>query len=251
MMLEDRRQLKQTARRFLRALSLLNPRRIVRFFRSVSYRLDALRLLIESESATALERSRESALQLEKQIRDRRAAGTDGYHPPRTTRSGGVRGCRPSCRPSCRRSCRSSRRSSADFREDLGAHLHSATTKTVDMVKLLIPDRWKFQEYEGLLRYLQAAGVLDRAIRDGRLAVPQLETDHPVAISSNDTKFPRGSKNDNSIAPRFNHKLYEFLGQRQPSSCSRSGVRGRWVCTIADRRRSFRGGARRQRLPLC
>jgi SAM-dependent methyltransferase len=32
-----------------------------------------------------------------------------------------------------------------------------------------------------------------------------------VAIASNDTKFPRGCKNDNSIAPRFNHKLYRFL----------------------------------------
>jgi 2-polyprenyl-3-methyl-5-hydroxy-6-metoxy-1,4-benzoquinol methylase len=75
-------------------------------------------------------------------------------------------------------------------------------------------DRWKFQEYEGLLRFIRRQEY-DREIDSGRLAVPLLETDHPIAVSSNDTKFPRGSKNDNSIAPRFNHKLYGFLGQRQ------------------------------------
>ena len=52
-------------------------------------------------------------------------------------------------------------------------------------------------------------------IEEGRLAVPRLETDHPIAISSNDTKFPRGSRNDNSIALRFNRKLYQFLGSKE------------------------------------
>ncbi len=46
--------------------------------------------------------------------------------------------------------------------------------------------------------------------------MPRLETDHPVAISSNDTKFPRGCKNDNSIAPRFNRKLYQLFKGAKP-----------------------------------
>ena len=46
--------------------------------------------------------------------------------------------------------------------------------------------------------------------------MPLLETDHPVAVSSNDTKFPRGSKNDNSISPRFNRKLYQLFRGAKP-----------------------------------
>jgi SAM-dependent methyltransferase len=71
-------------------------------------------------------------------------------------------------------------------------------------------DRWKIQEYMGLIRFFRRKEYFS-AIGDGRLEVPRLETQYPVAIASNDTKFPRGSKNDNSIALRFNHKLYEFL----------------------------------------
>ena len=81
----------------------------------------------------------------------------------------------------------------------------------IDIIKSWDLDRWKIAEYEGLLRYLRRQDYL-RAIREGSLAVPRLETQHPVAVSSNDTKFPRGSRNDNSIAPRFNRKLYGFLG---------------------------------------
>ena len=67
----------------------------------------------------------------------------------------------------------------------------------------------------GRLAPLSATAGLQRTIEEGRLAVPRLETDHPIAISSNDTKFPRGSKNDNSIALRFNRKLYQFLGSKE------------------------------------
>jgi 2-polyprenyl-3-methyl-5-hydroxy-6-metoxy-1,4-benzoquinol methylase len=74
-------------------------------------------------------------------------------------------------------------------------------------------DRWSIREYQGLLRYLRRQDYL-RAIQKGRLAVPRLETQHPLAVSSNDTLFPRGSKNDNSILGRFNRKLYQFLGDR-------------------------------------
>lgn len=74
-------------------------------------------------------------------------------------------------------------------------------------------DRWRIKEYEGLIRYFRRQDYF-RAIQEGRLAVPRLESRHPLAIASNDTRFPRGSKNDNSILGRFNRKLYQFLGDQ-------------------------------------
>jgi SAM-dependent methyltransferase len=79
---------------------------------------------------------------------------------------------------------------------------------------VLALDTWKVQECVGLLRYLRKQHYL-AAIDHGRLDVPALETSHPVAVESNDTRFPRGAKNDNSICPRFNHRLYELLGRRR------------------------------------
>jgi SAM-dependent methyltransferase len=87
---------------------------------------------------------------------------------------------------------------------------HSRLILVEKQFKELELDRWKIRELEGLLRYLRRSDYL-QAIRDGVLIVPRLETEHPVAIASNDTKFPRGAKNDNSIAPRFNRKLTQFL----------------------------------------
>jgi SAM-dependent methyltransferase len=79
---------------------------------------------------------------------------------------------------------------------------------------VLALDTWKVQECQGLLRYLRKQHYL-AAIEQGHLDVPALATSHPVAVESNDTRFPRGAKNDNSICPRFNHKLYELLGRRR------------------------------------
>ena len=74
-------------------------------------------------------------------------------------------------------------------------------------------DQWKIMEYEGLMRYFRRKDYL-QAIRDGLLPVPRLETEFPIAIASNDTKAPRGCKNDNSISPRFNRKLYQLFKDR-------------------------------------
>jgi SAM-dependent methyltransferase len=64
-----------------------------------------------------------------------------------------------------------------------------------------------------LLRYQRRRTYL-ADISEGRLPVPRLTTDHPLAVDSNDTLHPRGSKNDNSISLRFNRKLYQLFGNR-------------------------------------
>jgi SAM-dependent methyltransferase len=72
-------------------------------------------------------------------------------------------------------------------------------------------DAWRLQELEGLLRYQRRRDYL-AAIQSGALEVPELETQHPVAVSSIDTLYPRGCKNDNSICLRFNRKLNKWIG---------------------------------------
>lgn len=74
-------------------------------------------------------------------------------------------------------------------------------------------DKWRINELEGLLRFLRRREYL-ADIAAGKLAIPSLTTAHPVAVHSNDTLHPRGCKNDNSIALRFNRKLYQLLGNR-------------------------------------
>jgi 2-polyprenyl-3-methyl-5-hydroxy-6-metoxy-1,4-benzoquinol methylase len=74
-------------------------------------------------------------------------------------------------------------------------------------------DEWKVQELETLLRYLRKKDYL-AGIRSGELTVPELHTDHPLAVDSNDTLHPRGAKNDNSICLRFNQRLYQLFGRR-------------------------------------
>lgn len=73
-------------------------------------------------------------------------------------------------------------------------------------------DRWRIQEYVGLLRYLRRH-LYEEAIRAGGLDVPVLKTSSPVA-GGHDTLYPWGAKNDNSICLRFNSRLYELLGQK-------------------------------------
>ncbi len=71
-------------------------------------------------------------------------------------------------------------------------------------------DRWKIQEYEGLLRYLRRRPY-EQAIQEGRLEVPAVETDHPLALDTDDSRFPWGAKNDNSICLKFNSRLYQLF----------------------------------------
>jgi SAM-dependent methyltransferase len=91
--------------------------------------------------------------------------------------------------------------------------VRSALSEHVGVIRGWNLDRWKIGEFEGLIRYLRRKDYF-RAIQDGELHVPRLVTQHPVAVSSNDTKFPRGCKTDNSIAPRFNHQLYRLFSDR-------------------------------------
>jgi SAM-dependent methyltransferase len=74
-------------------------------------------------------------------------------------------------------------------------------------------DEWKVLELETLLRFLRKKEYL-AAIRTGELDVPELHTDHPLAADSNDTLHPRGAKQDNSICPRFNQRLYQLFNRR-------------------------------------
>jgi SAM-dependent methyltransferase len=71
-------------------------------------------------------------------------------------------------------------------------------------------DRWKVQEYEGLLRYLRRCHY-EAACHSGALEVPAVETAHPLASDSDDTRFPWGARNDNSICLKFNDRLYRLF----------------------------------------
>jgi SAM-dependent methyltransferase len=51
-------------------------------------------------------------------------------------------------------------------------------------------------------------------IAAGRLAVPELATDHPIALDTDDTAHPRGAMNDNSICYRFNQKFPRLFPDR-------------------------------------
>ena len=55
--------------------------------------------------------------------------------------------------------------------------------------------------------------LLNRLLPAESLGV-KLETDHPVAIQSDDHKFPRGTKNDNTRHPRFVRACELALGKR-------------------------------------
>ncbi len=71
-------------------------------------------------------------------------------------------------------------------------------------------DRWKLQEYEGLLRCLRRS-LYETALASGRLEIPVIETNYPVAADTDDTRFPWGARNDNSICLRFNTRLYQLF----------------------------------------
>jgi SAM-dependent methyltransferase len=70
-------------------------------------------------------------------------------------------------------------------------------------------DQWKLRELEGLLRSIRKNQHLE-SVQKGLYARLKLETQHPVALYSQDTKKPRGAKNDNSFQQSFNNKLFDF-----------------------------------------
>jgi len=70
-------------------------------------------------------------------------------------------------------------------------------------------DLWKLKELEGLLRSIRKNQHL-KSVQKGLYAKLKLETQHPVALYSQDTKSPRGAKNDNSLQQSFNNQLAEF-----------------------------------------
>jgi len=75
--------------------------------------------------------------------------------------------------------------------------------------------RHRVREYVGLLRSIRKHYYLE-SVRSGELLVPQLFTEHPIAMDTDDTRHPRGAKADNSICARFNQRMYQLLGQRRP-----------------------------------
>jgi SAM-dependent methyltransferase len=186
------RQMKQAVLRLFRILTLFSPRRAVRYFRSVSCRLDALGRLIESESACGAERGRELTLQLEKQI---------GRLEQRLEQMIAIT------------TEELDRRARAQHAQ--AAELMSTITGNLDALGVLNSKLSKLEECEGLLRYLRRQDY-HRAIQDGQLAVPRLETDHPIAVSPYDDEFPRDGTNNNSIKPRFNRTLYELFSGTKP-----------------------------------
>jgi SAM-dependent methyltransferase len=70
-------------------------------------------------------------------------------------------------------------------------------------------DFWKLRELEGLLRSIRKKQHLESLMK-GFYPKLRLESQHPVASYSQDTKKPRGAKNDNSLQQSFNNKLFEF-----------------------------------------
>lgn len=72
----------------------------------------------------------------------------------------------------------------------------------------------RLHNWAGLVRYLRKSEYLQH-VEAGRLAVPILETRHPIALDTDDTRHPRGARVDNSICLRFNQRLYDLLGRNR------------------------------------
>ncbi|MGQ0636921.1 MAG: class I SAM-dependent methyltransferase [Planctomycetaceae bacterium] len=93
---------------------------------------------------------------------------------------------------------------------------------------------WKEREFATLLRFLRRSEYLE-AVRTGALPVPELVTEHPLALDTNDSRHPRGARNDNSIVPRFNQRLYDLLGRGRRFSVLDLGCAGGgFVRTLID-----------------
>ncbi len=192
-------QYRQRLSRAFGSLSRFSPRRVLRHFKAVSYRLDAIIRLIEAESAARIDQDSKSAALMRHQL-----AGLE-------QRLGELVSLRVAAAAD---HLASNQRAIAKELSSIVERSSDAVSTFKNVVDSWGLDRWKFQEYEGLLRNLRRQEYL-RAIQDGRLAVPRLETEHPVAFYSDDGELPRGGKDDNAIARRFNHKLCSYLGKRE------------------------------------
>jgi SAM-dependent methyltransferase len=191
------------------ALARFDPRRVWRHFKAVSHRLDALIRLIENEAAARVEQGRTSTALAGSQI-DALAATYDRLNHTFATQVDRIVALQEA-QAQARAQADSLAQGQALAQKAQVDVLLSTVAGGIEMINSWKLNRWKLQEIEGLLRHQRREGYF-RAIRGGDLAVPRLDTKHTQAVSSNDTKFPRESNNDNSIAPRFNHKLYQFLG---------------------------------------
>jgi SAM-dependent methyltransferase len=83
---------------------------------------------------------------------------------------------------------------------------HSADLKIQGMVE----DRLVINRIllEDILTFLQ------RSHSSAQISSVALETDHPVALFSDDHRFPRGTRNDNTRYPRFCRKCEEVFGRK-------------------------------------
>jgi 2-polyprenyl-3-methyl-5-hydroxy-6-metoxy-1,4-benzoquinol methylase len=206
MMQNQVRRCRQTLTRLIAMASLVNPRRVVRYFRSVSRRLDEITRLVHADSVARRDRDLRLALESaqtlgeweqrlagcerrlgdwEQQLREREQRVHEmiavGFERLDSTQS-----------------------SSAEA-------LHSRVTECIDTIKSLRLDQSQLDEYERFLRYFRRQEYA-RAIHEGRLAVPHLETEHRLVVASCTTPKPIERTNDHPMAARFNRKLHEFLG---------------------------------------
>lgn len=78
----------------------------------------------------------------------------------------------------------------------------------------------KYEEYE--LPLFKKTLLL----HDFKIKEVKIQTNHPVASQSPDHLIPRGTKNDNSIYPRFNKKLCQLIGDGNPLSILDLGCAG-------------------------
>jgi SAM-dependent methyltransferase len=202
------RRCKQACTRLFARLALLSPRRAVRFLRSLSRRLDEITRLIHSESAARgafevrhsleLERSRgESDRELRELEQRLHAAIGSAVDSLTASGSANVEGV-------------TSRIAELD---------HSLKSLHLGLAKLgaddakLGADDAKLGQCAALLRYFRRKDYL-RAIDEGRLAVPILQTEFPRAALYRPRKAAPGSANEPGRSAGFNHMLYQYFGGR-------------------------------------
>jgi 2-polyprenyl-3-methyl-5-hydroxy-6-metoxy-1,4-benzoquinol methylase len=220
-MTQNRRHQSQSRlSRFFGWLLRFSPHRVLRHFKAVSHRLDSIMRFIEAESAARIEQGSRSAVLVQRQLAtlEQRLSELVAMHVAAVANQ-----------------LESTQKAHADELfstiernvdvvnelKDMIEQLKDMIEPSKDMIEELKTkieswdlDRWDFREYAGLVRNLRRQEYL-RAIREGRLAVPRLETDYPSAVFSNAIELPPGGKIDNAIALRFNRRLYELFGGRE------------------------------------
>ena len=150
------RQALDGIRRLLRVTTLEEHEAVLGELRSLASRLDAISRLAESEAVARSEAGRRLVAGIEGRFReneDRLVARITGLSMP-----------------------------DAEM-------IFPGLKGFLEMIRDSNLDRWKVLEYEGLLRSLRRQEYF-RSIREGRLAVPRLDTRHPLAVSSNRHEVP-------------------------------------------------------------